>query len=298
MGTPAFFAVYAVEGIPEVVAGDDLAELIGSAMDSSELVPEAGDILVVTSKIVSKAEGRSVLADDREAAITAETVRVVATRAHPGGVTRIVENRQGIVQAAAGVDSSNTPAGTVLLLPVDPDASARAIATALRSRFGVELGVVISDTLGRAWREGQTDAAIGSAGVRVLDDLRGGTDTFGQPLIVTQIAVADELAAAGDLIKGKASGVPVALVRGLSHYVTPSLDTPARALNRTGPGDMFRLGTDEAIDEGFQKGRAEGFDAAFAEGFAAGRAAGLREEHVSGRTTGSTANAGDGATVS
>ncbi|GAA0992792.1 coenzyme F420-0:L-glutamate ligase [Subtercola frigoramans] len=298
MGTSAYFAVYAVEGIPEVIEGDDVAELIGTAIDASDLVPEAGDILVVTSKIVSKAEGRSVLADDRETAITAETVRVVATRRHPGGVTRIVENRQGIVQAAAGVDSSNTPAGTVLLLPIDPDASARVIATALRSRFGVEVGVVVSDTLGRAWREGQTDAAIGSAGVRVLDDLRGGIDTFGQPLIVTQIAVADELAAAGDLIKGKASGVPVALVRGLSHYVTPSLQTPARALNRTGPGDMFRLGTDEALAEGFEKGRSEGFDQAFAEGFVAGRTAGLEEAHRSGRPAGSTASPGDGAPVS
>ncbi|CAN5346751.1 hypothetical protein BH09ACT6_BH09ACT6_09180 [soil metagenome] len=267
------FAVYAVTGIPEVVPGDDLAELIGAALVAGDLAPADGDILVVTSKIVSKAEGRTVRADDREDAITAETVRVVATRAHPGGVTRIVENRQGIVQAAAGVDASNTADGTVLLLPVDPDESARALAGRLRSRFGAQLGVLISDTLGRAWREGQIDAAIGSAGVAVVDDLRGGTDTFGQPLIVTQIAVADELAAAADLIKGKATGVPVAVVRGLGRYVTASLDTPARALNRTGPADMFRLGTDEALAEGFEAGfeagRAEGFEA----GFAAGRAA-------------------------
>ncbi|GGF16822.1 coenzyme F420-0:L-glutamate ligase [Subtercola lobariae] len=266
----ARLAVYAVEGIPEIGAGDSLGELIGDALQASGLAARDGDILVVTSKIVSKAEGRSLRADDREAAITAETVRVVASRAHPGGVTRIVENRQGIVQAAAGVDASNTAAGTVLLLPIDPDASARSLAEDLRARFGVRLGILISDTLGRAWREGQTDAAIGSAGVLVVDDLRGGVDTFGQRLEVTQIAVADEIAAAGDLVKGKASGVPVALVRGLGRFVVESLDTPARALNRTGPTDMFRLGTDEALAEGRARGYAEGYAAGLA---AAARAA-------------------------
>src|ERR1700712_2583879 len=213
----ATLAVYAVTGIPEITAGDSLAVCLGDSLEASDISPRDGDILVVTSKIVSKAEGRSVQADDREAAITAETVRVVASRVHPGGVTRIVENRQGIVQAAAGVDASNTPRGTVLLLPADPDASARGLAAELRARFGVRLGILVSDTLGRAWREGQTDAAIGAAGVAVVDDLRGGVDAFGQTLEVTQIAVADEIAAAADLVKGKASGVPVALVRGLGH---------------------------------------------------------------------------------
>ncbi|WP_390623368.1 coenzyme F420-0:L-glutamate ligase [Subtercola endophyticus] len=265
----ASLEVYAVDGIPEIEAGVSLAGLIGDAVEASGLTLVDGDILVVTSKIVSKAEGRSVRADDREAAITAETVRVVATRAHPGGVTRIVENRQGIVQAAAGVDASNTPAGTVLLLPLDPDASARALAAELRTRFGVRLGILISDTLGRAWREGQTDAAIGSAGVTVVDDLRGGVDTFGTTLEVTQISVADELAAAADLVKGKATGVPVALVRGAGRFVVESLDTPARALNRTGPTDMFRLGTDEALE----LGRAEGFASGYEAGLAAAGAA-------------------------
>ncbi|RFA15485.1 coenzyme F420-0:L-glutamate ligase [Subtercola boreus] len=268
MTVPAI-QVYALAGMGEVAAGDALDELIAVALAGQGLDVEDGDILVVTSKIVSKAEGRSVRADDREEAITAETVRVVATRAHPGGVTRIVENRLGIVQAAAGVDASNTPSGTVLLLPVDPDASARQLATALRAHLGVRLGILVSDTLGRAWREGQTDAAIGSAGVLVVDDLRGGVDTFGQRLEVTQMAVADEIAAAADLVKGKASGMPVALVRGLSQFVVDSLETPARALTRTGPTDMFRLGTDEALAEG----RATGY----AEGFAAGRLAGLAE---------------------
>jgi Uncharacterized conserved protein len=127
----------------------------------------------VTSKIVSKAEGRFVRADDREQAITDETVRVVATRVTGDHVTRIVENRLGIVSAAAGVDASNTPEGTVLLLPLDPDASARAICATLRERFGVDVGVIVTDTLGRAWRIGQTDVAIGAAGVLVTDDLRG-----------------------------------------------------------------------------------------------------------------------------
>jgi coenzyme F420-0:L-glutamate ligase/coenzyme F420-1:gamma-L-glutamate ligase len=248
-------------GLPEISEGADLVALIGDALVAAGLTPVAGDILVVTSKIMSKAEGRRIAAADREDAITAETVRVVATRAYPGGVMRIVENRQGLVQAAAGVDSSNTPSGTVLLLPVDPDASARALAAGLRSRFGVRLGVIVSDTLGRAWREGQVDLAIGAAGVGVLDDLRGSRDSFGQELFVTQAAVADELASAADLVKGKASGMPVALVRGYGHAVLDTLDTPARALSRTGEKDMFRLGTDEAI----ALGRAEGREAALAE---------------------------------
>lgn len=159
------YRVWAVPGMPEVVAGDDLAKLIAAAEPG--LVD--GDVLLVTSKIVSKAEGRIVEAADREAAIDAETVRVVARR----GTLRIVENRQGLIMAAAGVDASNTPAGTVLLLPEDPDASARAIRDGLRDALGVTIGVVVTDTFGRPWRTGLTDVAIGAAGVRVLDDLRG-----------------------------------------------------------------------------------------------------------------------------
>jgi coenzyme F420-0:L-glutamate ligase/coenzyme F420-1:gamma-L-glutamate ligase len=247
--------VWAVDGIPEIVAGDDLAQLIGDALGSDV---RDGDIIAVTSKIVSKAEGRQVRASDREDSITAETVRVVASREHSGGVTRIVENRLGLVLAAAGVDSSNAPDGVVLLLPVDPDASARAIATALRSRFGARLGVVISDTLGRPWRQGQTDIAIGASGIRVLDDLRGTTDSGGKRLDVTVAAVADEIAGAADLVKGKATGLPVAVVRGLAHLVT-SVDSPgARAIVRPADEDMFRLGTQEAYDEGFAAGRRAG----------------------------------------
>ncbi|MBC7723134.1 MAG: coenzyme F420-0:L-glutamate ligase [Burkholderiaceae bacterium] len=269
-------SAWAIGGIPEIVGGDDLARVIGDAMAAAADGdrPVEGDIVVVTSKVISKAEGRFVVAADREEAITAETVRVVASRAHGHGVTRIVENRLGVVAAAAGVDSSNTPEGTVLLLPVDPDASARALCAAWRARFGVTIGVVVSDTLGRAWREGQTDAAIGAAGVLVVDDLRGSTDAQGRTLDVTVPAVADEIAGLTDLVKGKAAGLPVAIVRGLARFVT-TLDAPgARALVRTGPTDMFRLGTDEAIAQGLEQGRELGQAAGHAEGFAEGYAAG------------------------
>ncbi|MFD4574112.1 coenzyme F420-0:L-glutamate ligase [Streptomyces sp. NPDC058417] len=236
--------MWAVPGLPEVRPGDDLAKLIAAAGPGLA----DGDVLLVTSKIVSKAEGRIVRADDREAAIDAETVRVVARR----GPLRIVENRQGLIMAAAGVDASNTPTGTVLLLPEDPDASARAIRAGLRDTLGVDVGVVVTDTFGRPWRAGLTDVAIGAAGVRVLDDLRGGTDAHGNPLSATVVATADELAAAGDLVKGKAAGLPVAVVRGLPHVVVTG-DTPggddegARALVRGARDDMFRLGTSEAV---------------------------------------------------
>ncbi|MEU7408004.1 coenzyme F420-0:L-glutamate ligase [Streptomyces sp. NPDC042638] len=238
------YRVWAPAGIPEVQPGDDIAKLIAAA----EPGLADGDVLIVTSKIVSKAEGRVVRAADREAAIDAETVRVVARR----GTLRIVENRQGLVMAAAGVDASNTPAGTVLLLPEDPDASARAIRAGLRDALGVNVGVLVSDTFGRPWRAGLTDVAIGAAGVRVLDDLRGGTDAHGNPLSATVVATADELAAAGDLVKGKAAARPVAVVRGLSHAVRPEADDAsegARALVRDAADDMFRLGTSEAVRE-------------------------------------------------
>ncbi|MEU1024348.1 coenzyme F420-0:L-glutamate ligase, partial [Streptomyces sp. NPDC005904] len=258
-GAGPSFRVWAVPGLPEVREGDDLAKLIAAA----EPGLADGDVVLVTSKIVSKAEGRLVAADDREAAIDAETVRVVARR----GTLRIVENRQGLVMAAAGVDASNTPAGTVLLLPVDPDASARAVRQGLREALGVDVGVLVTDTFGRPWRAGLTDVAIGASGVRVLDDLRGGVDAYGNPLSATVVATADELAAAGDLVKGKAAGLPVAVVRGLGHVVGGGLgadagsgsgagsgvdaggDSGARALVRDSRDDMFRLGTSEAVRE-------------------------------------------------
>ncbi|MCZ7414600.1 coenzyme F420-0:L-glutamate ligase [Streptomyces sp. WMMC897] len=263
-GTPGAdvpaYQVWAPPGMPEVRPGDDLVKLIADAATGNGLPGLAdGDVLVVTSKIVSKAEGRMVEAADREAAIDAETVRVVARR----GATRIVRNRLGFVMAAAGVDASNTPSGTVLLLPEDPDASARRIRRGLRDVLGVEVGVVVTDTFGRPWREGQTDVAVGASGVRVLDDLRGGSDSHGNPLGVTVTAVADELAAAAELVKGKADGRPVAVVRGLPQHVHGLLpaeaagepapdarpDLGAAALVRAPENDMFRLGTSEAVRE-------------------------------------------------
>jgi len=248
--------VWGVPGIPEVRPGDDLAAMIADALAASpgERAPRDGDILAVTSKVISKAEGRHVAAADREEAITSQTVRVVATREHARGVTRIVENPQGLVMAAAGVDSSNTPEGFVLLLPEDPDASARALCSALRTRLGLELGVVVTDTFGRPWREGQTDGAIGAAGVRVLDDLRGTPDASGRPLEVTAAAVADEIAAAADLVKGKTSGMPVAIVRGLGHLVGGLDLSGAGSLVRPAANDMFRLGSEEAWREGYEAG--------------------------------------------
>jgi coenzyme F420-0:L-glutamate ligase/coenzyme F420-1:gamma-L-glutamate ligase len=251
------YSIEGVEGLPEITKGADLAALI---VEATEL--EDGDILVITSKIVSKAEGRVVAAADREQAITDETVRVVASRAYEGGVTRIVENRQGLIGAAAGVDASNTPEGTVLLLPVDPDASARALTTGIRALTGAHVGVILSDTLGRPWREGQTDLAIGAAGVAVFDDLRGSTDASGKPLAVTMPCVADEIAGAAELVKGKSSGVPVAVVRGLGHLVG-DLDLPgARSIQRPAERDLFRIGADEAYNEGYR----DGFDESQAEG--------------------------------
>ncbi|MYT33782.1 MULTISPECIES: coenzyme F420-0:L-glutamate ligase [unclassified Streptomyces] len=276
------YRVWTLPGLPEVRPGDDLVKLIAAAASGPGAPQLAdGDVVLVTSKIVSKAEGRIVEAADREAAIDAETVRVVARR----GTLRIVEDRRGLVMAAAGVDASNTPSGTILLLPEDPDASARALRAGLRETLGVNVGVVVTDTFGRPWRSGLTDVAIGAAGVRVLDDLRGGTDAYGNPLVATIVATADELAAAGDLVKGKATGLPVAVVRGLAHVVVPGAggvtaaasgsvsasgsastfgsvsvsgsgdgageaeDPGARALVRNAADDMFRLGTSEAVRE-------------------------------------------------
>lgn len=254
--TAARFEVIALDGIPEIRPGDDLAAVVAAAYRASG--PADGDIVVVTSKVVSKAEGRVVLASDREAVIDAETVRVVATVEHAGGRTRIVENAQGLVLAAAGVDASNAAEGEVLLLPIDPDASARALAASLRASTGVRIGVILSDTLGRAWRAGQIDQAIGAAGVRVLDDLRGSTDTQGRVLEATIAALGDELASAAELVKGKTAGRPVAVIRGLGHLVTDSLDEPgARALQRPPREDLFRLGAAEAWREGYAAALAE-----------------------------------------
>jgi coenzyme F420-0:L-glutamate ligase/coenzyme F420-1:gamma-L-glutamate ligase len=270
---PERLEVWAPAGLGEVRPGDDLAGLVGDALAGSDPLAD-GDVVVVTSKIVSKAEGRVAAGADREQAITEETVRVVATRERPGlPPLRIVENRLGLVMAAAGVDASNTPEGTVLLLPLDPDASARSLRAALRARFGVErLGVVVTDTMGRAWRDGLVDVAIGAAGVAVVDDLRGGVDAHGRPLSVTVTAVADEVASASELVRGKADGRPVAVVRGLGAHVTADDGPGARVLVRPSADDLFREGSAEAHARGREDGYAEGYRDGFAEAFREGGA--------------------------
>jgi coenzyme F420-0:L-glutamate ligase/coenzyme F420-1:gamma-L-glutamate ligase len=200
-----------VHGIPEVRPGDELADLILAAT-----VVQHGDAVVVTQKVVSKAEGRLVELDPddldaRRALVERESVRVLRRR----GDLVISETRHGFVCANAGVDLSNVDTGQAALLPVDPDRSSRHIRDALRARAGVEVGVIVSDTFGRAWRKGLTDVAIGCAGIAAVVDLRGTPDALGRVMQVTEVAVADEIAAAAELVMGKTSGVPVAIVRGL-----------------------------------------------------------------------------------
>ena len=246
-------------GMPEVRVGDDLAELITTALTASGLTLEDGDILVVSSKIASKALGLTAPSTDRQAVIAAETDWVLAERTTGDRITRVVKARGGPVMAAAGVDASNTGgADHLLLLPHDPDGVCRELHTRLCRTFSLtRLGIVLSDTAGRPWRTGQTDFALGAFGIEVVNDLRGGVDADGRALEVTATAVADELAAAGDLVKGKADAVPVAHVRGLGDRVLearpwmpggmPGGMPGARDLVRTGPGDWFGLGRAEAV---------------------------------------------------
>jgi coenzyme F420-0:L-glutamate ligase/coenzyme F420-1:gamma-L-glutamate ligase len=200
-----------VEGLPEVVAGDVLAQLI---VERARL--ENRDVVVVTQKIVSKAEGRLVDLDEsdlaaRRALIEAESVRVLRRR----GDLIVSETSHGFVCANAGVDVSNVAEGRAALLPVDPDRSARRIRDGIRARAGVEVGVIVSDTFGRPWRVGVTDVAIGCAGIAAVVDLRGTTDSAGRTLVATEVAVADELAGAAELVMGKSWGIAVAVVRGV-----------------------------------------------------------------------------------
>ncbi len=229
--------IWGVEGLPEIAEGDDIATLIIRADPGLQDL----DVVVVTSKIVSKAEGRLV-AGSRDDHLVAETTRVVARR----GDTQIVETRHGFVLAAAGIDASNVPDGTVALLPLDPDASAGRIRAGLRAGIGVDVAVIVSDTMGRPWRDGVVDTAIGAAGIDVRWDLRGQPDTSGRPLEATLVAIADELASAADLVKGKLSSTPVAVIRGFPFSRNDS-DLGARPLVRSAAHDMFRLGTREAM---------------------------------------------------
>jgi coenzyme F420-0:L-glutamate ligase/coenzyme F420-1:gamma-L-glutamate ligase len=236
-----------VNGLPEFRPGDDLAAAVATAAPWLR----DGDVVVVTSKVVSKCEGRMVPAPEdpqardelRRKLIDAEAVRVLARK----GRTLITENALGLVQAAAGVDGSNVGVGELALLPVDPDASAATLRTRLRERLGVTVGVLITDTMGRAWRNGQTDAAIGAAGLTVLHGYAGARDRHGNELVVTEVAVADEIAAAADLVKGKLTGIPIAVVRGL---VLADDRSTARELLRPGEEDLFWLGTAEALELG------------------------------------------------
>ncbi|AHI01272.1 coenzyme F420-0:L-glutamate ligase [Kutzneria albida] len=236
-----------VADLPEFRPGDDLAGAIAQAAPWLR----DSDVLVVTSKVVSKVEGRLVPApvdeeqrtELRRRLVREESVRVLAQVKN----TLITQSRLGIVQAAAGVDASNVARDEIALLPEDPDASAAALRAALRERLGVELAVVITDTMGRAWRVGQTDAAIGASGLTVVHGYAGQVDRQGNELVVTEIAVADEIAAAADLVKGKLGALPVAVLRGLSVVDDGST---ARDLVRPIEQDLFRLGTDLAIAQG------------------------------------------------
>jgi coenzyme F420-0:L-glutamate ligase/coenzyme F420-1:gamma-L-glutamate ligase len=201
----------AVEGIPEVRPGDDIARLIAAATEV-----RSGDVLVVTQKIVSKAENQLVAVDpddplSHKALVEEESVRVLRRR----GDLVISETKHGFVCANAGVDRSNLDDGVAALLPRDPDRSARRIRDRLRDATGAEVGIIVSDTFGRAWRKGLVDVAIGCAGIAAVVDLRGSEDAKGHQLQVTEVAVADEIAAAAELVMGKADGVPIAIVRGL-----------------------------------------------------------------------------------
>ncbi len=216
--------------------GDDVAALVVDALHAQRASLSDGDVIAVSSKVVSKAAGLSAAAVDRDEVVLRESRRLVAARRTPTGVARIVESAAGPVMAAAGVDASNVEGDVVLTLPHDPDAAARELRTRLHELTGAVVGVVVTDTAGRPWRAGQTDFALGAAGIDAVEDLRGSLDTSGRELSVTARAVVDELAAAADLVKGKAEGVPAALFRGLADLVLP-LDDPgpgARSLVRSG----------------------------------------------------------------
>jgi len=240
---PQAITIFAPGGIGEVAPGTDLVAVILTAIDADPLGPlRDGDVVGVTSKIISKAEGRTEPAAQRAEMIASETRHTVARRDE----TRIIRTRSGLTSAAAGIDRSNVSAESILLLPRDPDKSAAEIHMGLVTATGLRLGVVVSDTAGRPWRMGQTDHAIGISGVRALDNYAGTRDGYGNELQITAMAIADELAAAADLVKGKLRGRPVAVVRGLGRLIDPR-PSSARELLRDSARDMFSFGSQEAV---------------------------------------------------
>lgn len=246
-GSAVKLEILPVAGLPEFRPGDDLAAAIATAAPWLQ----DGDTVVVTSKVVSKCEGRLVPAPTdpdardtlRRRLVDQESVRVLARKNR----TLITENHLGIVQAASGVDGSNIGTDELALLPADPDASAAALRAGLAARLGVSVAVLVTDTMGRAWRTGQTDVAIGAAGLTVLHAYSGAVDRDGNELLVTEVAVADEVAGAADLVKGKLTAVPVAVVRGLT---SDDDGSTARTLVRPGTEDLFWLGTAESVELG------------------------------------------------
>jgi coenzyme F420-0:L-glutamate ligase/coenzyme F420-1:gamma-L-glutamate ligase len=231
--------VIAIEGIGEIRPGDTIALEIADAAAAQDTPLADGDCVVVTQKIVSKAENRLVALDPNDAAarralIEGESTRILRRR----GDLIISETRHGFVCANAGIDVSNVDEGIAALLPIDSDRSARRIRDALRAQRGVAVAIVISDTFGRAWRNGLTDVAIGASGLAAVVDLRGTVDTNGHELRVTEVAIADEVAGAADLVMGKASGVPAAIVRGLDPEWFR--EGTARELIRPPAEDLFR----------------------------------------------------------
>lgn len=228
-----------IAGVGVIREGDDLVSALLEGMDRQQLTLEHQDLVIVTSKVVSKAEGRVVAFDGTEehkvAIVEAESKRVLRRR----GPLRITETHHGFINANAGVDLSNTDDGTAVLLPKDSDQSARRIRAALRQRRGVDVAVVVTDTFGRVWRNGVTDVALGSAGIKPILDLRGTTDANGRLLEATEVAIVDEIAGAANLVLGKAQGTPFAVVRGLdpSYFGSGSI---SEHVIRPANGDLFR----------------------------------------------------------
>ena len=256
---PARVDIRPITGIPEVRPGDDLAGLLAAGLAASDLALRDGDVLVVSSKVVSKALGLVRVGPTRADVVAEQTLRVVARRRSPVGDTVIVEAAAGPVMAAAGADSSNARPDEVLVLPADCDHEARVLRGRLTSlAHDVVFGLVIADTAGRPWRDGVTDFALGAAGLTVLEDLRGQVDTHGNRLEVTVRAIADEVAAAADLAKGKLDGVPAALIGGLDRYVIAD-DGPGVRPSLRGTGldawqDWFRYGHVEAVRAALRAG--------------------------------------------